>query len=382
MIVIKEVKTRKDLRNFVRVPYGIFKGCNEYVPPLEFDEMNTLDRDKNPVFDFCDARYFIAYDDDLPVGRIATIINHAYNKKTNQKYLRIGWFDFPDNQAVSKALFDIALEVARENGLNKIHGPLGFTDFDKQGLLVKGHKEKSTIISLYNHPYYAEHFEKLGLKKDVDWVEMRFSVEKVPEKLEKFAEIVKTRYNVKILDIKNKKHLKEIAYKIFEIWNEEFSILYGYVPVEGRLLDNYIDQYFGYIDPKYVAVLADSEDNPIGFGISVPSLSDAFIKAKGKLLPLGFIHILNAMKHPEIMDLYTIGVTGKYQKKGVVSLILVHTLNKYIENGIHTALASAMLEENKNVLSLWKFFEGEEYKRRRCYVYELTKGKEERGDRQ
>lgn len=374
---ITEVKTSRQLRDFIKFPFKLYKNCPQWVPPLISDEMKTLRRDRNPVFDFCDAKYFIAERENKVVGRVAAIINKAYNLKTGRKYMRIGWFDFIDDLLVSKALMAAVHEYAKSEGMEMIHGPLGFTDMDKQGLLIEGHEEKSTIISLYNFSYYEKHFDSLGFVKDVDWLEFRIKVQQPPERLRKLAHLVHSKYGIYMKSPTSKKEVKALAYRIFEIWNKEFSILYGYVPVEGRLLDSYIDQYFSYIDPDFVSILYDKEDTPIGFGLAMPSLSDAFIKSKGRLLPFGFIHILKGIRNCETVDLYTIGVTGEHHKSGAVTVLLYESLLKYNEKGVKVALASAQLENNHDVHSLWKFFDGEQYKRRRCYVKQLVLSQEE-----
>lgn len=372
-LIIAEVRTKKELKRFVEFQYSLYKNNKFWVPPLKSEEMFLLLKEKNPAFDFCKAKYWIALNDGKVVGRIAAIINNKYNEKWGKKAVRFGWFDFVDNAEVSEALLSEVEKWAAEEKMEYVHGPLGFTDLDGEGLLVEGFEESSTLGALYNYPYYPGHLEKAGYLKDTDWIE--YQVKHKPEivdKVKRIAEIALKRNNLTVLKVKKSKEILPYAKQIFEVLNTAYKDLYGFVELSEKQIDMYVKQYFGFIIPEYVPVVLDQENKVVAFGISMPSLSEAFRKCRGSLFPFGFIHILKAMKNNRKADLYLTAVRPDYQNKGV-NAILMHETNKvFMKNRIEIVETNRELEGNEKVQAQWKFFETRCHKRRRCYKKELA----------
>ncbi|NLM12024.1 MAG: GNAT family N-acetyltransferase [Clostridiaceae bacterium] len=374
MIEIVEVKTRKQLRDFILFPFKIYKDNPYWVPPLIMDEFNTLDKRKNPAFEYCDAKYWLAYKDGKLVGRIAGIQNHAYVKKWGNKYTRFGWVDFIDDPEVSKALFNTVEEYARENGMGAVHGPLGFCDLDSQGLLVDGFEEMGTIITYYHYPYYKKHMEQLGYEKDVDWLEYEILVPEKNEieRLNKIADRSLEKYGLRMVELENKKQILPYANQVFEIINIAYEEIYGVVPLTEKQIKGYVDQYFSYVNPDYICLIVDKDEKLAGFGISVPSLSNAVKKHNGRIFPFGFIDILKDIKHNDTLDLYLVAVKPEYKLTGIPAAMLNHSLRNAHKNGIKKAIASPQLENNYAVQSLWRFFDARPHRRRRCFIKRLN----------
>lgn len=371
-IVIKEVSNIRELKKFVSFQYDLYKDNKFWVPPLKSEEVKSLRKDKNPAFDFCEASYWIAYKDNEIVGRIGGIINSKYNKKWNAKSARFGWVDFIDDYEVSSSLFNTVELWAANKGMSSLNGPLGFTDMDAEGTLIMGFDENSTYGSIYNYPYYEKHFEKYGFVKDVDWVEYEVTgLDHVPEKISRIADIALKRNNLKLLKVKKSKEILPYGQEIFEVLNAAYSHLYGFVELSQKQIDMYIKQYFGFILPEYVPVVLDSNNKVIAFGITMPSLSEAFQKNKGKLFPFGFIPVLKSMKNNKKADLYLTAVKPEYQDKGI-NAILINEINKvYMQKGIEKVETNRELEGNEKIQAQWKLFDRRLHKRRRCYKKDL-----------
>lgn len=367
-ILIKEVKSKSDLKKFVCFPFQIFKGNKFWVPPLIFDELKTLSKEKNPAFDFCESKYWLAYKDNKIAGRIAGIINHKCNEKWNQKNARFGWIDFIDDREVSRILMDKLIDWAKEKNMKMVHGPLGFTDFDGEGLLIEGFNELSTFGSIYNFPYYKEHIEKLGFEKDADWVEFSVKVpDSVPEKVSRIAEAIAKREQLKFLRVKKAKEIVPYARDIFYLINDAYKDIFGFVELTDKQIDMYVKAYFGFIKPDYVPVVLDKDNKIAAFGITMPSLSEAMQKCKGKLFPFGFLHVLKAMKKNPNADLYLTAVRRDLQNRGV-NAMLIDEMNKvFIRNNIVKVETNRELEENVKIQAQWRFYESRLHKRRRCY---------------
>jgi hypothetical protein len=372
-IEVKEVTTLRELKQFVSFQYSLYKDNRYWVPPLRADELQSLRKDKNPAFDFCEARYWLAYKDGKIAGRVAAIINKRYNEKWNQKAARFGWFDFVDDDDVSGRLLQEVERWASEQGMFHIHGPLGFTDMDGEGVLVEGFEETSTLGALYNHPYYQRHIERLGYSKDTDWIEYEATMHgEIPEKVARLAEIALKRNNLRVLNARKAKELLPYAKKIFHVLNDAYKDLYGFVELSEKQIDMYVKQYFGFIIPEYVPVVLDSNNEVVAFGIAMPSLSKALQRCKGRLFPFGFIYVLRALKKNRRVDLYLTAVRPDMQNKGV-NAILIHESNKvYIKNKIEKVETNRELEGNTKVQAQWKFYDVRQHKRRRCYKKQLT----------
>ncbi|MDN5354060.1 MAG: hypothetical protein PWQ09_816 [Candidatus Cloacimonadota bacterium] len=371
-IIIKEVQNKKDLKKFISLPYKLYKGNQFWIPPLRNDEFDLLDKEKNPAFTFCNVKLWLALKNEKVVGRIAGIINPRYIEKWQNKYARFGWIDFIDDEEVSKALLETVENWGRENGMEAIHGPLGFTDLDPEGMLIEGFEELGTIATIYNYPYYSQHLEKYGYTKDIDWIEFEVKMpEKVPEKIERIANIVKKKYKLTALKTKSSKDLKPYGKEFFKVLNSAFEPLYGVVPLTETQVEKYIKHYLEFIPHKFISLILDESGKIAAFGITMPSLSKAFQKAYGKLLPFGFLHILKALKHNDLVDLYLIAVRPDLQGKGVNSLLFKELIQTYIDNKIEKAETNIELETNIKVQAQWELFEHRQHKRRRCFIKHL-----------
>lgn len=371
-VELKKVVTKSDLKMFIKFPYKHYSGNKYWVPPLLMDEYKNLDTAKNPALEFCEAQYWLAYKNNELVGRIAGIINNRYNEKVGKKIMRFGYIEFIDDEEVSKKLFDAVENWAKEIGCESIHGPLGFTDMDPEGMLIEGFEEIPTIATIYNYPYYSVHAEKYGYKKDIDWLEYELVPPKdIPEKVERIAKAVFERYHLKMLEVKKAKDLLPYAHEIFHVLNKAYENIYGFVPLSEKQIDLYVKQYFGFIKPGFVPVVLNEKGEVVAFGITMPSLSKAFQKAKGKLFPFGLIHILKALKKNDRVDLYLTGVRPDYQDKGVNALMMYEINKIYIANNISYAESNPELESNSKVQAQWRHYEGRQHKRRRCYIKHL-----------
>lgn len=370
-IIIKKVTSPKELKSFIRFNYELYKNNPYSVPDLYDDMLNTFSPEKNAAFEFCEADYFLAYKDNKLVGRVAAIINRRANETWNKKEVRFGWIDFIDDLEVSKALLATVEEWGRQRGMEAIVGPLGFTDMDAEGMLVEGFDQLGTMATIYNYPYYPEHMEKLGYEKEADWVEFKLTVpDKLPEKFVRISEIILQKYNLKIKKI-NRKELKEKNYgqRIFDLINEAYAPLYGYSKMTQRQIDQYIKMYLPLIDLRMVSLVEDAEENLVAVGISMPSLSKALQKAKGRMLPFGWFHLLKALfiKKPKVLDLLLVGVKPEYQSKGVNALLFYDLVPVYQQMGFEYGESNPELELNKKVQAQWTAFESVQHKRRRAF---------------
>lgn len=371
MIEIKRLNpTKSNLKKFTQFQIDLYKGNPYFVPPLVSDDLGTLSPKKNPAFDFCDAVYFMAYKDGKPVGRIAGIINHQVNERHNRATARFGFIDFIDDEEVSKALLSAVEDWARENGMNKIIGPMGFTDMDHEGMLVSGFEELGTMATIYNYDYYPRHIEKLGYQKEADWVEFLMEVpEGIPEKYDRIANIVKQKYGLKVKKYKSPKKAKEeIGRPLFNLINDAYDGLYEYSRLTDRQIEYYIDIYLGLINFDLLTAIVDKDDQLVGIGISMPSLSRALQKSQGKLLPFGWYHLLRALKcKTDRVDLLLVAVKPEYQNKGVNALLFQDLIPYYIKHGFKYAESNLELETNNKVQGQWDYFKNRQHRRRRAF---------------
>lgn len=374
-IQIKEVVTKQDLKQFIKFPFNLYSKNKYWIPPLIGEEQKNFSKEKNPAFEFCESCLWIAQSDHKVVGRIAGIINKRYNEKVGKNVARFGYVDFIDDEEVSSKLFSTAESWARAKGCTSIHGPLGFTDMDPEGMLVEGFEEYGTIATIYNFPYYPMHAEKHGYQKDIDWIEYELLTPKsIPDKVEKLAQAVAERYNLKVLEVNNQKQLLPYAHEIFHVLNSAYENIYGFVQLTEKQIDLYVKQYFGFIKPGFVPVILNNKNEVVGFGITMPSLSLAFQKAKGRLFPFGFIHLLRAVKKNDRADLYLTGVRPDYQDKGVNAMLMYEVTKVFINQKIIWVESNPELETNMKVRAQWRFYEGRQHKRRRCYIKNLSNG--------
>lgn len=372
MIEVKKISpTKKNLRKFTQFQIDLYRGNGCYVPPLISDDVKTLDPKENPAFDFCEAQCFMAYEDGRPVGRVAAIINNAVNERSGEKSVRFGFLDFEDNPEVSAALMKAVEDWGRERGMTRVIGPLGFTDLDHEGMLIEGFDELSTMATIYNYPYYPEHIERLGYAKDSDWKEFVMDVpDGIPEKMNRVADIVKKRTGLKVKKYTSRKKIKEeYGRALFELVNEAYDPLYEYSPLTDRQIEYYIDQYLDLLDLDLVTIIVDEEEKLVGVGISMPSMSRALQKAKGKLFPFGWIPLLKGLKGKnDRVDLLLVAVKPEYQSKGVNALLFQDLIPYYIKRGFKWAESNPEMETNAKVQSQWDYFTHRQHRRRRSYV--------------
>ena len=375
MITIKKIEDLKGLRDFIQFRYDLYRDDPNDVPYLYSDEEFTLRHDKNASFDDCEADYFMAYRDGKPVGRVAAIINRKANERWQTKSVRFGWFDFIDDIEVSKALLDTVAQWGRERGMDKMIGPMGFADTDREGMLIEGFGEYSTAYANYNYDYYPRHIEQIGgFEKDNDWVQCQVKVpERVPEKFGKVAEMVSRRYNLKVHKLSRKELLKEgYGREVFQMLNICYGNLYGFASLGERKVDQLVDQYIRIADLNLVSIIVDAnlDNKMVGFGITFPSLSKAQRKLKnGKLLPFGWIGMLDAIKwhHADTVDMLLIGVLPEYRGKGANALIFNDLIQQYNRYGFKWAEAMPQMETNDHMLGQWQYLEANYHRRLRSY---------------
>jgi ribosomal protein S18 acetylase RimI-like enzyme len=372
-VELKEVFSAQDLNAFIKFPFSLYKGNTYWVPPLAGDERNTLRRDRNPAFEYCQVRYWLALRDGKPAGRVAAILNQRHIEKWGQKYLRFGWLDFIDDPDVSAALLGAVEAWARELGMEAVHGPLGFTNMDHAGMLIEGFDELATMATLYNFPYYPQHLERLGYGKHTDWVEYELTMSPVPnETIARIAELARRRYKLHLLETTSKKELLPYARQLFQIYNEEYKNLYSAVPLSEAQIESAIRQYFGLISPKFVPVVLDEQGKMAAFGIVMPSLSRALQRSRGRLFPFGFLHLLWALNKNDRADLYLVAVKSEYQGKGVNAILMDAVHRLFLKLGIQKIETNPELEWNANVQGQWKYYQKRQHKRRRAFIKQLT----------
>ena len=372
-VILKQVLSRRDLRKFVDFPNRLYKGNPYFVPKLFTDEIATLDPKKNPAYDFSESRLYLAYKDGEIAGRVAAIINHKANEKWNHKEMRFGWIDFIDDREVSAALIGKVIEYGREKGMDTVVGPLGFTDFDPEGMLVEGFDQLCTMALIYNHPYYPEHLEAMGFTKEIDWVEYKIFIPKqVPERIAQVARLVEERYDIHVRKITRKEVKKEnMGQRIFGLINETYGHLYNFTPLPPALIDKYVNDYLGLLDLKYITLL-ERQGELVGYGIIMPSIVRALQKCRGKLFPFGWYHLLRSMyfKHEPNVEMLLVGVKPEY--RGGMAVLFNEFIPLANKAGFVYGETNAELETNNAVQNQWDGnFENEQKKRRRIYKIDL-----------
>lgn len=370
---IKKVTTKKDLKRFIRFNYEFYKNNHYSVPDLYDDMLRTFSPQKNAAFEFCEADYFLACDEKgETVGRVAAIINHRANEAWDKKVVRFGWIDFVDDPEVSRALIDTVKQWGRERGMTEIEGPLGFTDLDAEGMLVEGFDELSTMATIYNYPYYPEHMERLGLEKSADWVEMKIYIpDEIPEKHRRISDIIARKYGLHVRKLTSKAEIRRsgVAHDIFRLINDAYAPLFNFSRMTERQIDQYVNIYVPVLDLRMVTVVENEAGEIVAVGISMASLSRALQKAKGRLWPFGWFHLLKALKwkRPKVLDLLLVAVRPDYQNKGVNALLFTDLIPVYQKLGFEYAESNPELEVNDKVQNQWQYFRTEQHKRRRCY---------------
>ncbi len=374
MIEVIKVESKKNVKDFVMFPFELYKDCEYWVPPIINEEIDAMDKKKNPVFKNAEAEFYLAYKDNKIVGRIAAIVNWVEIEEQKKNKLRFGWYDTIDDINVSKALMDKVLEFGKSRKLEFVDGPVGFSNMDKAGLLIEGYDELNTMITWYHYPYQKEHLNKLGFSKLAEWVEYKikiFSAEEAPEKVRKFSKIVQERYNLKVVNFKSTKEIIPYVDKMFELLNVTYSNLQTYVTIKQYQIDFYKEKFIKYMHPDFIKCCLDENNNLIAFLITMPSFSRALKKINGKIGLMGYFHLFKAQHFNDRVSLYLIGVDPKYQSKGVTAVIFNELQQTFNNRGIVEVETNPELVENKAIQAFWKNYESTLHKRRATFTKSL-----------
>ncbi len=371
-IKVKQVLNSSDLELFIKFPMELYKGNPYYVPPLINEEKSIWVKEENPALQYSEAAQFLAYKGENIVGRIAVMINHKEEKDLGIRKVRFSWLDFIDDIEVSKSLIDIAIEYAKSKGISKIEGPMGFTNLDKAGMLTKGFDKLATMIGIYNYDYYPKHMEQLGLVKEKEWVEFEINFpDTLPDKVEKFSNLIAEKYELELVKFKSKKDILPLVEPMFKLLDDTYKHLSTYTPITQEQIRHYKEKYFKFIDKDYIVCIKDKYGSLISFAITMPSYSKALQKAKGKLFPFGWWHLLNAGKKNDRANFYLIGIHPQYQKRGVTAIIFKEIYETFKKKGVKFLETNPELEENASIQALWQDYHPTNHKRRRTYSLEI-----------
>lgn len=376
MIKIKEVKTKREKEVFIDFPNRFYRNEPNFVPAFFNDDMQDWDKN-NPAMEYCEYKMFLAYKDGQVVGRVGAILSHKANEKWKTNRMRFSQLDFIDDYEVSKALMSAVENWAIQKGCNEIHGPLGFCDMDREGLLIEGFDKRSMFITYYNYPYYAEHLKKLGYVKDTDWIEHLLPVgdgsenDKIYQHLKKISDAMLKKTGFHKVEIRNRKEIKPYIKQVFELVNIAYSPLYGTVELNEKQIEKYTNKFLPLIDPDFCCLLVNDDDELMGFGVGAPSMAEAMKKCRGHIFPLGWINILKSLKKNDTLDLFLIAVRPELQKTGVNGIIMEHVYSGCVKHGIKFAETGPQLETNTKVYHQWKMFNVKPHKRRRCFIKKL-----------
>lgn len=368
MITIKEVKTKKDLKAYVKFPFKLYKNSKYWVPPIISQEVESFNKDVNPVFKSADAKFLLAYRNNEIVGRVAAIINWNEVKQQNLKKMRFGWFDVIDDITVTKALLDEVNNIGKANQLEYIEGPVGFSNLDKVGVLTEGYDSIGTMITWYNHPYYVTHLEQLGFEPEKEFIEAIFSFNNVnPDTFSKANDLIKRRYQVRALNFANTKDIMPYIDDMFDLFNETYKNLSSFVAITDIQKEYFKKKYINFINPEYIKFIVDKDDKMIAFAIVMPSFSKVLQEIKGKLFPFGFFKLLKARKESKDVSFYLIGINQEYQNKGITAVIFNEYYKVFKAKGIENCIRTPELKENMAIHQIWKHFNSKIHKRRKTY---------------
>jgi len=374
-VSIKTVETKAELKVFIKFPLGLYKDCPYYVPNIYMDELSTLDMDKNPMGKYSKSRKFLAYKDGKLVGRVMAIINEIANRDWNHSEVRFGWIDFIDDMEVSKALIETVIAFGKEHGMTQISGPLGFTDFDSEGCVVEGFDDISSFALKFNYPYYAKHFEALGLAKANDWLELRIFVpDTVPDKVVRASRMLQERYGLHIRKITKRDVYKEnYGQKVFDLINRTYSQLYDFTVLPPEVIESYIKMYLGLLDPKFLTLVEDPDGKLVAVALTMPSIARAVQKGRGYMFPLGWWYLIKSMylKYEEALELLMIAVEPEWRNKGVHALLFNEIIPNLQKGGFKYGESNAEMESNASVQNIWNAYEKELKRRRRVFTKEI-----------
>lgn len=367
-IRIVEVLTKSQLKKFIRFPFELYKGCENWVPALDGDEFDTFNPKKNEAYAFCEAKCYLAYKDGKIAGRVAAIVNHKANALLKKECVRFGWFDFIEDEDVLNALLESVEKFGKEHGCTEITGPWGFTDMDKEGFLVEGYDKLSPFTCLYNYPYYDTMLKKAGFEKDVDWTQKLVKISSEMPPMFQLADTIEKRFDIHMAKVKNTKELSErYGMGVFHMYNEAFAPLLNFSPLTDSQIRNYLDTYVPILDSDFAVVCVNGNDEPIGFTFCVPTLSKAVKKSNGRLFPFGFLRILKALKKNDTLEALLIGILPEYQGKGASVLMFKTIHENCIRRGVTRMILNPQLEDNFKVQSMFEQYEVEPFMRRRAY---------------
>lgn len=375
MIEIIEVTSRQQYRAFFQFPFDLYRNCPQWVPTITKEEMDIFDPQKNAVFEHAMARLFLAKKKGKIVGRIAAMINWVEVEKLQKTKVRFGWYDTIDDLEISQKLIETVEAVAIAEGMTYIEGPMGFSNMDKAGLLVRGYEHMNTMITWYHYPYQKTHLERLGLKKQSEWIEFKIDIydaKDSPEKVKKFARVIKARYKLKTLAFKTTKDVEPHVDKMFELLNQTYNKLQSFVPIQQHQIEVYKKKYLPYVHPDFIKCVVDENDEMIGFAITMPSFTKALKRINGKMFPFGFYHLWRALRKNNRASFYLIGIKESYQSKGVTAIIFQDIQEMFNKRGITEVETNPELEENKAIQSMWKNYKHELHKRRRTYRKDIS----------
>lgn len=375
MIEIVEVSSKQQYRAFFQFPFELYRNCTQWVPPITKEEMDIFDPQKNAVFEHAMARLFLAKKKGKVVGRIAAMINWVEIEELKKTKVRFGWYDTIDDLEVSQKLIEAVSGVAIAEGMTYIEGPMGFSNMDKAGLLVDGFEHMNTMITWYHYPYQKTHLEKLGLKKQSEWIEFKIDIydaSEAPEKVKKFARVIKERYKLKTLEFKTTKDVEPYIDKMFELLNQTYNKLQSFVPIQQHQIEVYKKKYLPYIHPDFIKCVIDENDEMIGFTITMPSFTKALKRINGKMFPFGYYHLWRALRKNNRASFYLIGIQESYQNKGVTAIIFQEIQEMFNKRGVTEVETNPELEENQAIQALWKNYKHELHKRRRTYRKDIT----------
>ena len=372
MVSIKDVATKAELVRFMDFPLKLYKGCPYYIPDVLSSQVADLMKDKNPAFGYCEAKAFLAYRDGEIVGRICGILNRKANEKFKRNYLNFTHVDFIDDDEVVDALFAAVEAYARSLGCEAVHGPLGFSDMDREGMLVEGFDRESLFYTYYNYPYYVTQMNRLGYQKQVDWVEYRLLLPAEPDpQITRLSDYMKKKMNLHVVNLGDKP-INEIMHGMFTLFNKAYTALFGVVPMNEAQMEKYTNEFRPMVNKKTTTFIYNEQDEMVAFGIACPSLDHAMRKSRGRMFPLGWVRLLKALKGKnEQLDMLLIAVDPTLQGNGINSIVLDDIQKKVIKAGYKYAETGPMLEENVHILAQWQRYEGEQHKRRRCFCKEL-----------
>lgn len=374
-VEIRIASTNRELRKFCSFPNKLYKGNPYYIPTLESDDFNTFSPKKNAAYDFCKAVFFLAYKDGKLAGRCAAIYNPRANEAWKTSIVRFGWIDFIDDREVSAALIHAVEDWGRALGMTEIEGPLGFTDFDTEGMLVEGFQEQGTMITFYNHEYYMHHLEDMGFAKRTDWLERRITIpEELDEKYLKISELTKERYGIRTVRYSHRQINKlDIGQKFFDLLNRTYCKLYGYSHLSNRQIRQYVNLYLTLVDLKYVSFVVDKDENLVACGVMLPSMNRALKKSGGRYFPFGWIHLMKGLlfNREDTIDMLLIAVDPALQAKGVPAIIITDIFSRLKDSQFKYAETNPQLEDNHSIINLWSGFNLRQHRRRRIYYKKI-----------